>query len=72
MSESATPVAALRPASAAPSAGFWIAAAALGGLMLIISLVLGDPSPAVTAGGRSKLDQVLRDRGSDAFTVRRV
>jgi hypothetical protein len=68
---SATPVAAIRPASSAPSAGFWVAAALLGVLMLIISLVLGDPSPAVTAGGRSKLDQVLRDRGSDAFTVRR-
>ncbi len=67
-----TPVAAVRPASSAPSAGFWIAAAVLGGLMLIVSLVLGDPSPPVTVGGRSKLDQVLRERGSDAFTVRRV
>jgi len=67
---STSPVAAVRAASAAPSAGFWVAAALLGALMLIVSLVLGDPSPAVTAGGRSKLDQVLRDRGSDAFTVR--
>ena len=69
---STTPAAAVRAASAAPSAGFWVAAAVLGVLMLIISLVLGDPSPPVTVGGRSKLDQVLRDRGSDAFTVRRV
>jgi hypothetical protein len=69
---SAAPVAAVRPASSAPSAGFWVAAAVLGALMLIVSLVLGDPTPPVTAGGRSKLDQVLRDRGSDAFTVRRV
>lgn len=68
---STTPVAAVAPASSLPSAGFWIAAAILGVFMLIVSLVLGDPSPPVTAGGRSKLDQVLRDRGSDAFTVRR-
>jgi hypothetical protein len=67
---SSTPVAAIRPASSAPSAGFWVVAALLGVFMLIVSLVLGDPSPPVTAGGRSKLDQVLRDRGSDAFTVR--
>jgi hypothetical protein len=40
--------------------------------MLVVSLVLGDPSPPVATGSRSKLDQVLRDRGSDAFTVRRV
>jgi hypothetical protein len=65
------PSASVRPASSAPSAGFWIAAAVLGGFMLIVSLVLGDPNPPVTTGGRSKLDQVLRDRGSDAFTVRR-
>jgi len=68
---STTPVAAVLPASSAPPAGFWIAAALLGVFMLIVSLVLGDPSSPVTAGGRSKLDQVLRDRGSDAFTVRR-
>lgn len=69
---SATPVAAIRPASSAPSAGFWIAGIGLAIFMLIVSLVLGDPSPPVTAGGRSKLDHVLRDRSSDAFTVRRV
>lgn len=68
---STSPVAAIRPASSAPSAGFWVAAAILGVFMLIVSLVLGDPSPPVTAGGRSKLDHVLRERGSDAFTVRR-
>jgi hypothetical protein len=70
-SVSATPVASVRPASSLPSAGFWLAAAAFGLLMLIVSFVLGDPSPPVAAGGRSKLDQVLRERGSDAFTVRR-
>jgi hypothetical protein len=67
----AAPAAEIRPASSAPSAGFWLAAGLLGVFMLIVSLVLGDPSPPVTVGGRSKLDQVLRERGSDAFTVRR-
>ena len=68
---SATPVAAIRPASSAPSAGFWLAAAILGVFMLLVSLVLGDPASPVAVGGRSKLDNVLRERGSDAFTVRR-
>jgi len=68
---SATPVAAVRPASSAPSAGFWLAAAILGVFMLLVSLVLGDPASPVAVGGRSKLDNVLRERGSDAFTVRR-
>ncbi|MBV9099056.1 MAG: hypothetical protein JO079_13460, partial [Frankiaceae bacterium] len=68
---STTPVAAVRPASSAPSAGFWLAAAILGVFMLLVSLVLGDPASPVAVGGRSKLDNVLRERGSDAFTVRR-
>jgi hypothetical protein len=69
---SIAPVAAIRPASSAPSAGFWIAGAVLAALMLLVSLVLGDPSPPVAAGSRSRLDKVLRDRDSDAFTVRSV
>jgi hypothetical protein len=69
----ASPVAAVRPASSTPTAGFWIAGAVLALLMLLVSLVLGDPSPPVTSGSsRSRLDRVLRDRESDAFSVRRV
>jgi hypothetical protein len=67
----AAPVAAIRPASSAPSAGFWAATGILGALMLLISLVLGDPTPPVASGPRSRLDRVLRERDS-AFTDRHV
>jgi hypothetical protein len=66
----AAPAAAIKPASAAPTAAFWLAGIGLALLLLVTSLVLGDPSSAPTTAERSRLDRVLRDRSTDAFTVR--
>lgn len=66
-----TAVAAVKPASSAPTAGFWLAAIAIAAIVLVTSLVLGDPSPApATAAAGSRLDRVLRERNVDVFTVR--
>ena len=64
------PVAASKPTSAAPTSAFWLAGIALALVLLIASLVLGDPTPAPTVAQRSRLDRVLRDRSTDSFTVR--
>lgn len=63
------PVASAERAPAAPTGAFWIAGLALGGLLLLASLVLGDPTPAAVTVGPSRLDQVLRARNTDVLTV---
>jgi hypothetical protein len=67
-----TPVAAVRhfpPAGGMPSAGFWLAGAALLALLVFVSRVLGDTTAAPVTGTSatprtrtSRLDQVLRAR----------
>jgi len=58
------PVAAVQAASAAPTGAFWLAGIVVGALLLLASLVLGDPVPAPVAAPRTRLDQVLRSRES--------
>jgi len=58
------PVAAVKAASAAPTGAFWLAGIVVGALLLLASLVLGDPVPAPVAAPRTRLDQVLRSRES--------
>jgi hypothetical protein len=64
------PAAAVKPTSSAPTSAFWLAGIGLALVLLITSLVLGDPSPAPTTAERSRLDRVLRDRSTDSFSVR--
>jgi hypothetical protein len=64
---SVAPAAAIKPASATPTTEFWLAGIALALVLLVTSLVLGDPTPAATAATRSRLDRVLRDRPSESF-----
>jgi len=61
-SPSLSPVAAAKTAPSIPTKAFWAAALVLGGLLLLASLVLGDPSPVAPAATGSRLDQVLRTR----------
>lgn len=66
----ARPVAAVKPAPTAPTALFWLAALALGVLVLAASLVLGDGAPvAVATGAGTRLERVLRQR-QDVLTAR--
>ena len=56
-------VAAAKTAPAIPTKAFWAAALVLAVILLVASLVLGDPSPvAETAAAPSRLDRVLRAR----------
>src|SRR3954451_13166010 len=57
-----SPVAAAKTAPSIPTKAFWAAALVLGALLLIASLVLGDPTPVAPAASGSRLDQVLRSR----------
>jgi hypothetical protein len=59
---STKPVAAIRAASALPGAPFWIAMVAILGLLVLTSLVLGDPIPARVAVRRSRIDRVAHTR----------
>lgn len=64
----ASPVAAIKAASALPTSGFWIAGIVLGLLMLAASFVLGDPeTPVPVSSGGSKLERALRERTAEAF-----
>lgn len=58
------PVAVARNAPALPSRGFWAACLGMALLVLLSSLVLGDPSPARATTRSSRLDRVLRERTS--------
>ena len=61
------PVAAVRHASAAPTAAFWLAMVVLAVLLIAASLVLGDPTPTAAVVTRSRLDRVLRDRAGETL-----
>jgi hypothetical protein len=56
------PVAAAKTAPSIPTKAFWAAALVLGALLLLASLVLGDPTPVAPTAAGSRLDQVLRSR----------
>jgi len=58
----AVPVAAAKTAPAIPTKAFWAAALVLGAVLLLASLVLGDPTPVAPTAAGSRLDQVLRSR----------
>lgn len=66
------PVAAIKPAPTAPTTTFWLAALALGALILAASLVLGDGATVAEASAStgSRLDRVLRQRDTALFTIR--
>ena len=51
-----------KTAPAIPTKAFWAAALVLGAVVLLASLVLGDPTPVAPTATRSRLDQVLRGR----------
>jgi len=57
-----TPVAAAKTAPSIPTKAFWAAGLVLGALLLLASLVLGDPTPVAPTAAGSRLDQVLRSR----------
>ena len=56
------PVAAAKTAPSIPTKAFWAAALVVGALVLLASLVLGDPTPVAPTASGSRLDQVLRAR----------
>ena len=56
------PVAAAKTAPSLPTKAFWAAALVLGAVLLLASLVLGDPTPVAPTAAGSRLDQVLRSR----------
>ena len=56
------PVAAAKTAPSIPTEAFWAAALVLGAMLLLASLVLGDPTPVAPTAAGSRLDQVLRSR----------
>ena len=53
---------ALKTAPAIPTKAFWAAALVLAAVVLLASLVLGDPTPVAPTAARSRLDEVLRSR----------
>jgi hypothetical protein len=61
---SARPVAAVHTAPTLPTKGFWAACLAVAALVLLASLVLGDPAPVAATTRSSRLDRVLRERTS--------
>ena len=58
----ARPVAAAKTAPSIPTKAFWAAGLVLGAVLLLASLVLGDPTPVAPTAAGSRLDQVLRTR----------
>jgi hypothetical protein len=56
------PVAAAKTAPSLPTKAFWAAALVFGAVLLLASLVLGDPTPVAPTAAGSRLDQVLRSR----------
>src|SRR3954447_14790287 len=55
-------LAAAKTAPSNPTKAFWAAGLVLGALLLLASLVLGDPAPVAPTAAGSRLDQVLRTR----------
>src|SRR4051795_1244964 len=55
-------LAAAKTAPSNPTKAFWAAGLVLGAVLLLASLVLGDPAPVAPTAAGSRLDQVLRTR----------
>ena len=65
------PVAKVTAASSLPGRGFWLGAAGVAVLILLMSLALGDqPQPAYPSGG-SRLDRALRTTGDTSALAHR-